>query len=176
MKCPYCGFAESRVLESRSTNEGAVIRRRRACQKCETRYTTYERVEAVPLYVVKKDNRREPFNRDKILNGMVKACQKRPVSLEQLEDVVNRIESKLRNKLESEIPSEIIGEMVMTELRDIDQVAYIRFASVYRRFRDLMRFKEELDSLIEETVTDRSQRDNSGGGDENSERRNRDEK
>jgi transcriptional repressor NrdR len=151
MKCPYCGHIESRVLESRSTEENLAIRRRRACQNCEARFTTYERVETLPLFVIKKDKRREPYNREKILAGILKACEKRPIPLSRLEEIVNNIETELRNRLEPEISTEVIGELVMDELRKLDQVAYVRFASVYRRFHDLNRFKEELDLLLKDS-------------------------
>lgn len=151
MKCPFCGHEESRVIESRATEEGAATRRRRACQQCDARFTTYERIERVPLYVIKKDGRREPFDRNKILSGMVTACQKRPVPLARLEEAATAIESALRNRLEPEIASRAVGEMVMDALRRIDQVAYVRFASVYRQFHDIRAFKEELDDLLHES-------------------------
>lgn len=151
MRCPYCKHTESRVLESRSTEEDSAIRRRRACLACDGRFTTYERIETVPLYVVKRDGTRQPFDRQKILQGMLIACRKRPVPLAVLEEAASRIEAEIRNRLESEIPTEWIGQLVMAELRKIDQVAYVRFASVYRQFHDLQRFREELDALLAET-------------------------
>lgn len=149
MKCPYCGFLDSRVIESRPTDEGAAIRRRRACPKCDERFTTYERIESIPLYVIKRDGTRQPFDRNKILRGMLTACQKRPVPLARLEETTARIEAALRNRLESEVSSQVIGQMVVDELRKIDPVAYIRFASVYYQF-DLRRFQEELEQILRE--------------------------
>ncbi|NLN28644.1 MAG: transcriptional repressor NrdR [Firmicutes bacterium] len=149
MKCPFCGFGDTRVIESRPTDEGASIRRRRECPSCGGRFTTYERMETMPLYVIKRDGGREPFDRQKVLRGMVIACQKRPVPVALLEEATSRIETELRNQLESEVSSRAIGQMVMDELRRIDPVAYIRFASVYMQF-DLRRFQEELDAIIKE--------------------------
>jgi transcriptional repressor NrdR len=149
MKCPLCGFGDTRVIESRPTDEGASIRRRRECPSCGGRFTTYERMETMPLYVIKRDGGREPFDRQKVLRGMVIACQKRPVPVALLEEATSRIETELRNQLESEVSSRAIGQMVMDELRRIDPVAYIRFASVYMQF-DLRRFQEELDAIIKE--------------------------
>lgn len=148
MMCPYCAHADSRVLDSRPTLEGNSIRRRRECNGCGKRFTTYEKVEELPLVVVKKDGRREPFNRQKLLAGLVKACQKRPVSTAQLETVVELIERKLRNTIDMEVKSKYIGELVMSQLRGIDEVAYVRFASVYREFRDAESFMEELKNLL----------------------------
>ena len=150
MKCPYCGFEESKVIDSRPTDDGCVIRRRRECMECAKRYTTYERIEEVNLIVVKKDGTRESFNRTKILNGLIRACEKRPVSIEQMEAVANRIEQKLINSLEKEIPSSEIGELLMEELKLLDEVAYVRFASVYRQFKDLNTFVDELSKLVDE--------------------------
>ena len=150
MKCPYCGFEESKVIDSRPTDDGCVIRRRRECMECAKRYTTYERVEEVNLIVVKKDGTRESFNRTKILNGLIRACEKRPISIEQMEAVANRIEQKLINSLEKEIPSSEIGELLMEELKLLDEVAYVRFASVYRQFKDLNTFVDELSKLVDE--------------------------
>ena len=137
MKCPYCGFAESKVIDSRPTDEGSRIRRRRECLACTRRFTTYEIVESLPIVVVKKDKSREVFDRDKLFNGMLRACQKRPVSLEVLERAVNDIEAQLQNSLDREIPAKQIGEYAMEKLREIDEVAYVRFASVYRQFKDV---------------------------------------
>lgn len=148
MKCPYCHHPESKVLDSRPTDDGASIRRRRECQHCTRRFTTYEKVEEVPLMVVKKDGRREAFDRNKILAGLLKACEKRPVPVATLERAVDEIERDLRNTLDREIPTEAIGEMVMEKLRGIDEVAYVRFASVYRQFKDLNKFREELERLL----------------------------
>lgn len=149
VKCPFCGFGDSRVIESRPTDEGSVIRRRRACPRCDERFTTYERIDTVPMYVIKRDGGREPFDRNKVLRGMLVACQKRPVALSLLEEATNRIESELRNRLESEVSTQAIGQSVMDELREIDPVAYIRFASVYMQF-DLRRFQQELENIISE--------------------------
>lgn len=147
MKCPYCAYDDSRVIESRPTDEGAAIRRRRACPKCDERFTTYERIDTIPLYVIKRDGGREPFDRNKILRGMLTACQKRPIPLSVLEETTNRIEATLRNRLESEVSTQTIGQMIVDELRDIDAVAYIRFASVYLQF-DLKRFQQELENVL----------------------------
>lgn len=149
MKCPYCQYIDSRVIESRPTDEGTAIRRRRACPQCDERFTTYERIDTIPLYVIKRDGARGPFDRDKILQSMLVACQKRSIPLERLEQATNRIEALLRNSLEREIPSQDIGKKVMDELRAIDPVAYIRFASVYLQF-DLHRFQQELQKLLGE--------------------------
>lgn len=150
MKCPYCGFEDSRVLDSRPTEEGGAIRRRRECTACLRRFTTYERVEEIPLVVIKKDGRREPFNRTKILTGLLKACEKRPVALERLDRLVSDVEREIRNSLRGEVESREIGEMVMNRLKDIDEIAYVRFASVYRQFKDVGTFLEELESLLED--------------------------
>lgn len=152
MKCPYCQHPDSRVLESRPTEEGSAIRRRRACHLCDERFTTYERIETIPLHVVKRDGNRQPFDREKILQGMLTACQKRAVPMSLLEETAARIEAEIRNRLEPEVPTEVIGQMVMDELRKIDEVAYVRFASVYRQFHDLRRFRQELDALLDETI------------------------
>lgn len=148
MMCPYCSYADSRVLDSRPTLEGNSIRRRRECSGCGKRFTTYEKVDELPLVVVKKDGRREAFNREKLLSGLVKACQKRPVSTVQLETIVGLIERELRNTVEMEVTSQYIGELVMNHLRGLDEVAYVRFASVYREFRDAESFMEELKNLL----------------------------
>ena len=150
MKCPFCGYRDSRVLESRSTEEGSAIRRRRECLSCRERFTTYERVETIPLMVIKKDGTRQEFDRSKILQGLIKACEKRQVPLSRLEELVSGIEQTLRNSMEQEVSSQTIGEMVMEELRRIDQVAYVRFASVYRQFRDIQSSLEELETLLQE--------------------------
>ncbi|HLS89889.1 MAG TPA: transcriptional regulator NrdR [Limnochordia bacterium] len=151
MKCPFCSYSDSRVLESRPTEEGSAIRRRRECLSCRERFTTYERVETVPLMVIKKDGTRQEFDRSKILQGVIKACEKRPVPLARLEQMVNDIEQRLRNSMEQEVSSKTIGEMVMNELKQIDQVAYVRFASVYRQFKDIQSFLEELQTLLRES-------------------------
>jgi len=149
MKCPYCGFEDTRVLDSRPTNEGGAIRRRRECGNCQRRFTTYERIEELPIVVIKKDGRRQPFDRTKILTGLLKACEKRPVSLDRLGRLVDEVERDIRNSLRGEIESREIGEMVMEKLMDVDEIAYVRFASVYRQFRDVGKFLEELERLLE---------------------------
>ena len=148
MKCPYCSYKESKVVDSRPTDEGERIRRRRECLKCGKRFTTYEVVETVPVVVIKKDRSRETFDRNKLLNGLLRACEKRPVSLDTLEKVVDEIQKTLQNSLESEGPSSRIGKYAMDRLKDIDEVAYVRFASVYRQFKDVHSFMEELSQLI----------------------------
>ncbi|MCD6519963.1 MAG: transcriptional repressor NrdR [Anaerolineae bacterium] len=147
MKCPYCGASESRVIDTREVGDS--IRRRRECQVCKQRFTTYERVAKVTLLVVKRDGRREPFDRQKIFEGIRKACAKRPISTEQIEQMVSDIETKLYGLGKSEIPSQDIGEMVIEKLRDLDAVAYVRFASVYRSFQDLEALKREVDEMLE---------------------------
>lgn len=147
MKCPYCGHNDDKVLDSREIREGEGIRRRRECIRCTRRYTTYEQIEEVRLIVVKKDQRRESFDRSKIFNGMLTACEKRPISIAQLESAVEEIERSLYNRGDKEVPSTEIGEMVIEKLRQLDQVAYIRFASVYRQFEDVTQFKELVDVL-----------------------------
>lgn len=148
VRCPYCQFTESRVLDSRPTDEGTMIRRRRECMDCGERFTTYEKVELTPLWVIKKDGRREMFARQKVLSGLLTACEKRSVPLETLEGLVVDIERTLRNQFEREVESRRIGEMVMERLMAIDEVAYVRFASVYRQFRDLETFRSELERLL----------------------------
>ncbi|MBX7115713.1 MAG: transcriptional regulator NrdR [Myxococcaceae bacterium] len=149
MRCPFCSTDDTRVLDSRDSNEGAVIRRRRECVGCQRRFTTYERVEELNPLVVKKDGRREPFDRDKLLAGLKKACEKRPVSVEQLDAVISEIEKKLQGSGEKEMSSKAIGEEVMRLLPGIDEVAYVRFASVYRSFRDIAEFMDELKGILE---------------------------
>ena len=148
MKCPSCGHLEDKVIDSRSAKEGQAIRRRRECLKCHRRFTTYETVETTPLLVIKKDGRREPFHREKILNGLLRACEKRPVPAERLNAIVDKLESDLLRPGVDEVPSSEIGERVMEELRSLDEVAYVRFASVYRHFKDLNQFLEELRSFL----------------------------
>ncbi|MCD1147184.1 transcriptional regulator NrdR [Peptoniphilus sp. KCTC 25270] len=148
MRCPYCDYLESKVLDSRPTDEGASIRRRRECIRCNQRFTTYERVEDLPLMVKKKSGGSQVFDRNKILNGLIKSCEKRPVSLQQMEEIVDDIEKALRNKMVRETTSEEIGEMIMARLKDVDEVAYVRFASVYRQFRDVESFMRELEELV----------------------------
>ena len=150
MKCPNCGFTESKVLDSRPTDEGGSIRRRRECLECHKRFTTYERIEIIPIIVVKKDKSRQAYDRSKILNGIMRACEKRPVSLETMEKAVNEIEAALNNSMQSEVQSTHIGELVMEKLKDIDEVAYVRFASVYRQFKDINTFMEELKLILKE--------------------------
>ncbi len=149
MKCPFCGFEESRVIDSRPTDEGERIRRRRECLKCQKRFTTYEIIESLPIIVIKKDHSREVFNREKLLNGLMRACEKRPVSIDMLEHVIDDIEATLQNSLDREVTSERIGELVMDKLKSVDEVAYVRFASVYRQFRDINTFMSELNKLLE---------------------------
>ena len=148
MKCPYCGYVESKVIDSRPTDESERIRRRRECIKCGRRFTTYEVIETTPLIVIKKDKSREEFDSGKVLGGMVRACEKRPVPLDVLEEAVRDIEMTLRNSLEKEVPSYKIGELAMEKLRGIDEVAYVRFASVYRQFNDIDSFMKELQTLL----------------------------
>jgi transcriptional repressor NrdR len=150
MRCPYCGNIEDKVVDSRLTTEGNAIRRRRECLKCERRFTTYERLEETPLMVVKKDGRRQPFERKNILAGLVKACEKRPISMEQLEELVDKIEFTLQKNYEKEVKSKDIGELVMKLLHELDEVAYVRFASVYRQFKDVSQFMKELKGLLKE--------------------------
>ena len=149
MKCPYCGYVESKVIDSRPTDESERIRRRRECLKCERRFTTYEVIETTPLVVIKKDKSREGFDSGMLLAGLVRACEKRPVPLGILEDAVRDIEMMLHNSLDKEVPSYRIGELAMEKLRAIDEVAYVRFASVYRQFKDIDSFMKELQSLLE---------------------------
>ncbi|MGN1444098.1 MAG: transcriptional regulator NrdR [Acutalibacteraceae bacterium] len=150
MKCPFCGYTESKVIDSRPTDEGEKIRRRRECISCGKRFTTYEIIESVPIIVVKKDKSREAFDRVKLFNGMLRACEKRPVSIGQLEDAVSQIESELQNSLDREVTSVHIGELAMEKLKTLDEVAYVRFASVYRQFKDINTFMEELAKLLGE--------------------------
>jgi len=149
LKCPFCGYAESKVIDTRPTDEGERIRRRRECLRCEKRFTSYEVIETTPIMVIKKDGSREAFSRDKLLAGMIKSCEKRPVTLSQLEDAVADIMTTLQNQMEREVPSSVIGELCMEKLREIDQVAYVRFASVYRQFKDINSFLDELKNLLE---------------------------
>ncbi len=150
MKCPFCGYADSKVVDSRPADEGSSIRRRRECLKCGKRFTTYETIERTPLMLVKRDGTRQPYDRQKLLNGIIKACEKRPVSIQRMEELVNKIEQRLFSSLDYEISSKLIGEMVMEELRSVDEVAYVRFASVYRQFKDINTFMEELNMLIKD--------------------------
>lgn len=150
MKCPYCGDQDSKVIDSRHSEDGTSIRRRRECLSCCKRFTTYETVESLPIIVVKKDGSRQSFDRNKILNGMVRACEKRPVPMAELENAATDIEQVLQNSLEREISSEEIGELVMERLKPLDEVAYVRFASVYRQFKDINTFMQELNKILEE--------------------------
>jgi len=150
MKCPFCGFSESKVVDSRPAEEGATIRRRRECLSCLKRFTTYEIMERLPLIVIKKDGSRQSFDKQKLINGMLRACEKRPVPLAGLQSVADDIELELQNSLEREIKTTEVGEMVMNRLKSLDEVAYVRFASVYRQFRDINTFMEELNKLLKE--------------------------
>ena len=150
MKCPFCGHPESKVIDSRPADENASIRRRRECLACGKRFTTYETVESLPIVVIKKDGSRQSFDRQKILRGMIRACEKRPVSLAELERIADEIEQELQNSMEREIRTADVGEKVMDRLRKVDQVAYVRFASVYRQFKDLDTFMAELNKLLAE--------------------------
>ena len=150
MKCPYCGFMDDKVIDSRPTEENTSIRRRRECSKCAKRFTTYEKVESVPLMVIKKDKTRQIFDRQKLLNGLLRACEKRPVSINELEKLIDSIETQILNSLKREITTQEIGEMVMARLKGLDEVAYVRFASVYRQFKDINTFMEELRKLLKE--------------------------
>ena len=147
MKCPYCGYSDSKVIDSRPTDEGERIRRRRECLNCAKRFTTYEVIETVPVVVVKKDKSREAFDRNKLLNGLLRACEKRPVPLETLERIVDEIETLLQNSLDREVPSTLIGTYAMDKLKKVDEVAYVRFASVYREFKDINTFMDELNKI-----------------------------
>ena len=149
MKCPFCGFEESKVIDSRPTDEGQRIRRRRECLKCGKRFTTYEIIESLPIIVIKKDKSRETFNRDKLMTGLLRACEKRPVSIDTLDSMIDDIETNLQNSLDREVSSEKIGELVMDGLKKIDEVAYVRFASVYRQFKDINTFMKELNKLLQ---------------------------
>ena len=150
MKCPYCGHPESKVIDSRPADENASIRRRRECLSCAKRFTTYETVESLPMVVIKKDGSRQSFDRQKVLRGMIRACEKRPVPLAELERIADEIEQELQNSLEREVSTDIIGEKVMEKLKKADEVAYVRFASVYRQFKDINTFMSELNKLLNE--------------------------
>ena len=150
MKCPFCNYPETKVLDSRSTEDDKSIRRRRECLKCQKRFTTYENVEDIPVYVVKKDGKREPFDKRKIMTGLLRSCEKRPISIQQIENVVNDIEKQVYNTMKQEIPSEYIGELVMKSLKELDDVAYVRFASVYRLFKDINTFMDELQKILKD--------------------------
>ena len=148
MNCPFCSYEESKVIDSRPTDEGERIRRRRECLSCGKRFTTYEIIESLPIIVIKKDKSRETFNRDKLLNGLLRACEKRPVSFDTLDNMIDEIESIIQNSLDREVSSEKIGELVVEKLKNIDEVAYVRFASVYRQFKDINTFMNELNKLL----------------------------
>ncbi len=148
MKCPFCGYEESKVIDSRPTDEGERIRRRRECLECGKRFTTYEMIESLPIVVIKKDGSRETFDRQKLLTGMLRACEKRPVSIETLDHAISDIEAVIQNSLDREVSSDKIGELVMDKLKGIDEVAYVRFASVYRQFKDINTFMAELNKLL----------------------------
>lgn len=148
MKCPYCSFEESKVIDSRSADEGSSIRRRRECLACSKRFTTYEMIEKLPLVVIKKDGRREFFDREKLLNGIIRSCEKRPISLDTMENLVDKVEKEIRNTIEREVATDFIGEIVMRYLKEVDQIAYVRFASVYRQFADIENFMQELEILM----------------------------
>ncbi len=148
MNCPFCSYEESKVIDSRPTDEGQRIRRRRECLQCAKRFTTYEIIESLPIIVIKKDKSRETFNRNKIMNGLLRACEKRPVSIDMLDRMIDDIETIIQNSLDREVTSEKIGELVMEKLKDIDEVAYVRFASVYRQFKDINTFMSELNKLL----------------------------
>ena len=148
MKCPFCSFNEDKVIDSRSSNEDRSVRRRRECIKCKRRFTTYEYIEEVPLMVIKKDGRREAFDRNKIVTGILKASEKRPVSVEKVEAVVDRVEKELQKSFDKEVKAQVVGELVMEHLHKLDEVAYVRFASVYRQFKDINQFMKELKDLL----------------------------
>ena len=150
MRCPYCAHPESKVVDSRPADEGARIRRRRECLSCHRRFTTYETMESLPLMVIKKDGSRQSFDRSKLLNGLIRACEKRPVPFSKLEEITNEIEQTLQNDMEREVSSSHIGELVMDRLKSVDEVAYVRFASVYRQFKDINTFMTELNKLLQE--------------------------
>ncbi len=150
MRCPFCQFSESKVIDSRPAEEGATIRRRRECLSCGRRFTTYEIMERLPLLVVKRDGSRQSFDKMKVIGGMIKACEKRPVKVDEIERIANEIEQELQSSLEREVSSERIGKMVMDRLKDVDEVAYVRFASVYRQFKDINTFLDELNKLLNE--------------------------
>lgn len=150
MKCPFCNYNETKVLDSRPTEDNTSIRRRRECLKCQKRFTTYEKVEDIPVYVIKKDGTREPFDKRKILNGILKSCEKRPVSIMEIEKLTDEIEKQIYNTMQQEVTSHFIGEIVMQKLKNLDDVAYVRFASVYRQFKDINTFMEELQKILKE--------------------------
>ncbi|MGN0536960.1 MAG: transcriptional regulator NrdR [Acutalibacteraceae bacterium] len=150
MKCPFCTYFESKVIDSRPMDDNQKIRRRRECLKCGKRFTTYEIVETMPIMVIKRDNSREPYERQKLINGFMRACEKRPVSIEKIEEMVDHVEARIQGSMEREISSKRVGEYALEELKSVDEVAYIRFASVYRQFKDVSTFLEELNKLMSE--------------------------
>ncbi|MDD3920024.1 MAG: transcriptional regulator NrdR [Eubacteriales bacterium] len=150
MKCRYCSSTDSKVIDSRPTDDGSAIRRRRECIGCGRRFTTYEKIEELPIMVIKKDGRREPYDREKILSGVRRACEKRPISAAEQDQVVEDVSREVNNLLEQEVPSKVVGEFVMQRLKELDEVAYVRFASVYRQFKDINTFKQELEMLLQE--------------------------
>ncbi len=150
MRCPKCNFDETKVLDSRQTDDGFKIRRRRECTSCGQRFTTYEKIEEMQLLVIKRDGNRQGYNRDKIINGLIRACEKRPISLSQIENIAENVEKQLYNNFQTEVSTEQIGEIVMNELKNIDDVAYVRFASVYKQFKDINTFMEELKRILNE--------------------------
>ena len=149
MKCPFCGHENTRVIDSRPAEDNSSIRRRRVCDECDKRFTTYEKVETIPLIIIKKDNNRETYDRSKIEGGVRRACHKRPISANQINQLVDEVETEIFNREEKEIPSQVIGELVMNKLKDLEAVAYVRFASVYREFKDINTFMEELKSVLD---------------------------
>ncbi len=153
MKCPFCSYEDTKVIDSRSQEDNSVIRRRRLCEKCGKRFTTYERIDTIPLTVIKKDNTREQFDKTKLLNGIMKSCYKRPVSVHQMELLVENIENAITNSERKEIESQKIGDMVIEELKNLDEVSYVRFASVYRQFKDINTFREALEKIVNEKTT-----------------------
>jgi transcriptional repressor NrdR len=161
MKCPYCGDLDNKVQNSRISKEGLAIRRRRECMKCERRFTTYEIVEDIPIAIIKKDNRREPFNREKIRSGVLKACEKRDISIHEIDHVIDSIERELREYEDKEIPSTVIGKKIMDRLKKLDGVAYVRFASVYREFKDVNEFVTELEQYIQTNMNNHHAKDTS---------------
>ena len=150
MKCPYCGDENIKVIDSRPSEENNAIRRRRLCEKCDRRFTTYETIENAPLIVIKKDQTREPYSREKIMSGLLRSCHKRPVSVKVLDNIINDIENTLYNTMNKEVESSLIGELVMEKLKEVDEVAYVRFASIYREFRDINTFMDELKKILNE--------------------------
>ncbi|HZK58201.1 MAG TPA: transcriptional regulator NrdR [Clostridia bacterium] len=150
MKCPFCSHQESKVVDSRPTDEGQAVRRRRECMLCTKRFTTYEKIDEIPLIVVKKNGNREPYDKNKILNGVIKSCEKRPVSLQDIEKLVDEIERQLYNTMEREITTEFIGNLVIDKIKELDEVAYVRFASVYREFKDINTFMDEVKKILNE--------------------------